>query len=145
MRSIIYRIFGEKYKEQLAGYQFTLTYKLVYLSFIATITLSGFLFSCSNDNAAPDGVLSKAEMTKILTDFYLKEARLNALRVAPDSTQKLMLYFRSQYAEQSGIPDSLVELSYQYYVEHPKDLAEIYDRIIDSLSLMEQLTRGDVP
>ena len=101
------------------------------------------VFSCSNKNDLPKGVLSKEEMAKILTEFYMREARINTIHVSQDSGQNLMQLYRNKYAEQTGIPDSTVELSYQYYLAHPVELGEIYDRIIDSLALKEQRTSID--
>ena len=98
------------------------------------------VFSCSNRKDLPEGVLSKEEMAKILTEFYLREARINTIHVSQDSGQNIMQLYRNKYAEQTGVPDSIVEMSYQYYLANPAELGEIYDRIIDSLALKEQRT-----
>lgn len=134
-----------KIMEKRCGHQTTLTIERIFFSLIATITLSIFLMACNNESKTPEGVLTKAAMTKILTEFYLKEARLNSLHVSQDSIQKLMQYYRFEYAKNTGIPDSVVELSYQYYMEHPKEMSEIYDSVIDTLGLKEQRLNSGGP
>ena len=98
------------------------------------------VFSCSSKNDLPKGVLSKDEMAKILTEFYVKEARINALHLDQDSAKKLMEYYRYKYSGQMGVPDSTIDISYQYYLSHPAEMGEIYDQIIDTLALREQRT-----
>jgi hypothetical protein len=104
---------------------------------LVTIIAFGFS-SCSNKNSAPDGILSKDEMAKVLTDFYLKESKITGLHLSQDSALVLFEYYRSKYVEETSIPDSVIDQSYQYYLERPKEMGEIYDRIIDSLALKEQ-------
>jgi hypothetical protein len=77
-------------------------------------------------------------MAKVLTDFYLKESKITGLHLSQDSALVLFEYYRSKYVEETSIPDSVIDQSYQYYLERPKEMGEIYDRIIDSLALKEQ-------
>ena len=77
-------------------------------------------------------------MARALTQFYLTEAKINNLHVGQDSSLVLFKYFRERYAEQNHFADSVIDKSYRYYLDHPKDLNDIYDIIIDSLVLKEQ-------
>ena len=77
-------------------------------------------------------------MTVMLTEFYLKEAKINQLGLPNDSAVLIFEYFKEKYASEVGKPDSVFQLSYQYYVDHPIELNKIYDRVIDSLTLSEQ-------
>jgi hypothetical protein len=124
-----------------SGLSVSIPGRVLYLIITGFFIMS--ILSCSNKNDVPDGILSKEEMAQILTEFYLKEARVNNIHVSQDSSRKLMEYYRFKYAEQTGIPDSIVEASYQYYLSHPVALGEIYDRVIDSLALKEQRTSID--
>ena len=94
------------------------------------------LISCSEKT--PEGILSRKEMAKTLTEFYLKESKINSLHVGHDSAMVLFQYFKQQYSEQNHLGDSVIDKSYRYYLDHPRELDEIYDIIIDSLSLKEQ-------
>ena len=79
-------------------------------------------------------------MTKILLEFYVKEARIKLLYVPNDSASKLFQYYRKRYVAQNNISDSILDLSYQYYLENPVEMTEIYNRLIDSLSIAQHKT-----
>lgn len=108
------------------------------------LLVNGLLSSCSTKTDKPADILSKDEMAKALTEFYVKEAKINAFPISHDSALILMEYYRQKYALQNGKNDSSVERSYQYYLGRPDELSEIYDRIIDSLALQEQRINGVV-
>jgi hypothetical protein len=91
----------------------------------------------------PEGVLSKEQMVSVLTEFYQREARFNALGIPVDSAAALMDYYKLKYARQNNLSDSAIDFSYQYYMNNPKLLSEIYDQVIDSLALREQ--KADIP
>jgi hypothetical protein len=110
---------------------------------IALILTIGFFISCSNKTSAPEGILSQDEMAKVMTEFYLKESKINSLHLNQDSAVVLFQYYRQAYAKENNLPDSVIERSYQYYLNNPLELSGIYDRIIDSLALKEQ--RATVP
>ena len=93
--------------------------------------------SCS-PSSPPEGILSKAEMAKAMTEFYLKESKITAMRISSDSALVLFKYYKQQYSQENNFSDSTLENSYQYYLSNPTELSEIYDRIIDSLALKEQ-------
>jgi len=83
-------------------------------------------------------VLSHARMAELLTDFYLKEAVLQKSGVNTDSALTIMTHLRSAFAGQHGMADSVIDISFRYYLAHPQELDAIYETVIDSLSLREQ-------
>lgn len=111
-------------------------------TFFAIPILASLVMACSPSEDKPAAVLTHEEMTKVLTDFYLKEARVNSLMVEPDSAKTIFKRFRKQYAEKSGISDSVIDISYQYYLSRPQELNDIYNRVIDSLSLAHHKVGG---
>jgi hypothetical protein len=110
-----------------------ITRKLVYLSCCLAAVL---VLSCGEKR--PDGILTKDQMVSALTDFYLKEAKLNTLGFPPDSTTTLMEYYKDEYSRGKRFADTTLDASYQYYLNKPLELSIIYDRVIDSLALREQ-------
>lgn len=96
-----------------------------------------FSGGCSVEDK-PAGVLTKDQMVVMFREYYLREARLKEGRVTEDSAVILFTRFRQDALAHTGIPDSLVERSMHYYLARPAELNEIYDRLIDSLSLQEQ-------
>ena len=52
-----------------------------------------------------------------------------------------MKYFKpaeQKLLAREGVSDSIMRITYQYYIERPKEFEKIYDSVIDSLSLLEQ-------
>ena len=87
---------------------------------------------------APSGVLDKDQMAALLTDFYLKEARMKAGNITVDSAVLLFTRLREQYAGTHGFPNSVIDASFEHYLNHPVEMDQVFDRVIDSLSLREQ-------
>jgi len=92
----------------------------------------------------PAKLLSKEEVTSLLVQFHLLEARVESSRLAPDSARAL---FQSQerdilWHHNLQEDDSVFQHSYRYYAAHNKDLDEIYTAVIDSLTLQEQRLKG---
>jgi hypothetical protein len=83
-------------------------------------------------------ILSHARMAEMLTDFYLKESVLQKSGVNTDSALTIMTHLRSAFAGQHGMADSVIDISFRYYLAHPQELDAIYETVIDSLSLREQ-------
>ena len=109
--------------------------ELRYTIFILIIV---FFASCSKKTETPKGILSKDEMANVLIDFYVKESKINSLRINQDSALVLFQYYRQKRAAENNLTDSIIDKSYRYYLKQPAELTQIYDRIIDSLALKEQ-------
>ncbi len=94
-------------------------------------------FSCAQDKR-PEGVLSPEEMSKIMVELYLAEARLNTRSIMRDSATRLFRPFEERFLREQGLADSTLNNSYQYYFDHADELEKIYDSVIDTLTLREQ-------
>lgn len=101
------------------------------------IFLAGVASSCET-GSRPQGVLSKAELADYLVEMYVAEARMTGLSVVADSSKKLFQPFEEALMKKSGISDSVMRITYRYYVDNPTELEEVYDVVIDTLSLREQ-------
>ena len=113
--------------------RFMITRKLVFLGCCLAALL---VLSCGEKR--PEGILSKDQMVSALTDFYLKEARVNTLGLLTDSAATLLQYHKDEYARGKNFTDTALDVSYQYYLNRPLVLSAIYDQVIDSLVLREQ-------
>jgi len=83
--------------------------------------------------------LDKDQMAELIMDLYLKEARMKeASDITTDSSVLLFTHLRRQYATSHRFPDSLIDASFAWYLDRPREMDEVYDRVIDSLSLREQ-------
>ncbi|MFM7194087.1 MAG: DUF4296 domain-containing protein [Bacteroidota bacterium] len=106
-------------------------------SFLLSILMMVLLLAACSSKA-PSGVLDKDQMAELLTEFYLKEARMKAGNVTVDSAVLLFTRLRGQYAGSHGFPDSVIDASFEHYLNHPVEMDQVFDRVIDSLSLREQ-------
>ena len=86
----------------------------------------------------PAGILTKEQYAAFLIDVYLAEARFGQLQISPDSAMRLYLAHEPELHARNGVTDSIVKLTYEYYVSHPTELQEVYTAVIDTLSLREQ-------
>lgn len=106
---------------------------------IAMLLVVG-LASCKTDEIPP-GVLDKVTFAEVLVDMYVSEARLTNLPLQPDSSIKLVRPFEEAILLKKGISDSIMRITYAYYVAHPIELEEAYDIAIDTMSLREQKSK----
>ncbi len=101
------------------------------------IFLASVATSCEKENK-PQGVLTKEELVEFLVEMYVAEARMTGISIVTDSSKKLFRPFEEALLEKKGISDSVMNITYRYYVNHPVELEEVYDVVIDTLSLREQ-------
>ena len=89
--------------------------------------------------------LSRDEMVNLMMEIYLAEARASLVPAARDSSYRLFVAYQDSILQRRSVSDTTLRKAYAYYLEHPAELEAIYDAIIDSLSLKEQLLRGSPP
>jgi len=94
-------------------------------------------FSCGEEEPRKD-ILSQDQLTKIMIELYLGEARLSNSVIAYDSGRKLFIPYEESVLKKYGVADSTLKKTYQYYFDHPTELEKIYEIVIDSLSLRER-------
>lgn len=109
-----------------------------YIGLVFFIALA--LSSCQKEKRPAD-VLAPEELSKLMVDLYLAEARMTGQNIATDSALKFFIPFEEKLKLKHGVGDSIIRKSYQYYVAHPEQLEKIYDSVIDTLSLREQRER----
>jgi Domain of unknown function (DUF4296) len=100
--------------------------------------------SCKKEEKATS-ILSKEEMVAIMVNVYLAEARLNSSLIVRDSARQIFKPYEDKLLLEKGIQDSVLKKSYLYYLEHTKELEQIYDVVIDTLALREQKANTKPP
>lgn len=100
--------------------------------------------SCGN-KGRPAGVMSKEDYAAFLVDVYLTEAKFSQLQVPGDSAMRLYLSYEPELLARNDVTDSIVKLTYEYYVSHPQDMQEVYAAVVDTLSLREQKANQTTP
>jgi len=111
--------------------------KIPALIIIWSLMTGVICFSCRKEETNKD-ILSQDQLTKIMIDLYLGEARLTNSALAYDSGRKLFMPYEESVLKKYGVPDSTLKKTYQYYFDHPTELEKIYEIVIDSLNLRER-------
>lgn len=101
-------------------------------------------FSCDKEEA-PKDILPQDQLTQIMIDLYLGEAKLSNYSLPYDTSRKLFIPYEESVLKKHGVSDSTLYKTYQYYFDHPKELEKLYEIVIDSLSLRERKASGTPP
>lgn len=96
-----------------------------------------FVVACSSDNLEK-GYLSKDEMALVMLDLYEAEVYMSINQSSVPNTE-LYPILRDEALEKHRITDSVFNANMEYYLLHPKLLNEVYDIIIDSVKLRQQV------
>ena len=107
--------------------------KLIYIIAILTIV------SCSGKEERPKGVIPPEKMALILTDIYFTEYKVVNIGLKQDSAKLVFRHYELKIFEDYNTNDSIYKESFKYYLEHPDKLESIYDIVIDSVSLRDQV------
>lgn len=97
------------------------------------LTASG----CTSDQK-PRDLLPKSEMVSAMAELYLAEQKLSTVGVPRDSIVLIMNEMSKSILDKMGTADSVFKRSFDYYMQHPAEMEEIYTVLIDSLNLREQ-------
>jgi len=89
-------------------------------------------------NKKPKEVLTQAQLSALIVEVYLAESKLDAIAKPKDTTIKYFIPFEEKLLQRLGIPDSVLKKTYSYYIANPKELEQVYDSVIDTLTLREQ-------
>ena len=98
-------------------------------------------FGCDQKRTIPDGILKQEQMVSLEIEFQLLESRLKVLNLTNDSATVLFEHYRNEILEKEEVELEVYERSYRYYMEDIELMDEIYEVVIDSLSLKERLTQ----
>lgn len=107
--------------------------KIVVFAFLLVYGLS----ACKTD-IKPPGVMEQGKLAELLVDMYAGEARMSGIPIMSDSAYKLFSPFEEKLLQKKGISDSVMKITFRYYVDHPVELEQVYDVVIDTLSLREK-------
>ncbi|MGC1241385.1 MAG: DUF4296 domain-containing protein [Chryseosolibacter sp.] len=100
---------------------------------LATVAM---VISCGEK--APEDILSRAEMVQIMEELYIAEEKVNQLGVSRDSSVRVATLMGQKVFENAAVTDTVFRKSFDYYMEHPREMELIYTALVDTLQLREQ-------
>jgi len=86
----------------------------------------------------PKDIIPKDKMTNILLDVYIGEGKISALSVKRDSSLAIFDVYEGRIFEKHQVERETYKKSLSYYYDHPMELEEIYNSVMDSLNVKEQ-------
>lgn len=116
--------------------------KRLFLMAIGLITLA-----CSQQEEklqVPAAIVSPDTMLRVLTDIHLAEgARVGSRVVGSDSLNIKDYYFHiwNRY----GISQKEFRESFRFYAKHPEEISGMYQKMLDSLSVIEANLENSQP
>lgn len=107
---------------------------------LSTILLLAVLIgACSEKEKTPADVLSKQQMTRVLIQVHLLEAKVGRLGLTHDSAKQVYNHLHYLMLEKEGIDSAAFTKSFDYYSLNHAQFTKIYNAVVDSL--IEQETR----
>lgn len=116
-----------------------LSIKMRKLSYIIAILI---IVSCSGKEERPKGIIPPEKMAVILSDIYLAEFKASKIGLKQDSSKIVLRHYELKIFEDHNTNDSIYKESFKYYLEHPDQLEKIYDIVIDTVSLRNQVNNA---
>ncbi len=84
-------------------------------------------------------LLTKEQMVAFLIDSHLIEGTLQTIKIDKDSLKLIFLDMEKELYQKHDIDSEQFIQSYHFYLQEVDQLSEIYEAVIDSLSLREKM------
>lgn len=107
---------------------------LLMLSILITLSCNA---GKSEIQKAPSDLLNRKQMSAILTDIHLAEARIGSLNVFGDSLIQANLDHYAIVFEKNKSKQEQFRESYYYYLSVPSELDSIYMDVLNNLTILQ--------
>ena len=100
--------------------------------------------ACLSKEKPPQGVLHSDKMVAILVDIHIAEARANRIQLRSyDSIQAYYKKLEANVYQKHKVDSVTYRKSFRYYMDHMKQMDEIYTAVVDSLNVREKVGKLD--
>ncbi len=112
-----------------------MAFPMANLKFFWIILLIMVACKASEEKARPAHILSQEEMIPVMMDIHLAETMIDFKKLKGTDTSKIMLAsWYQQLFEKYEISDTIFYDSFNYYLENPAELNEIYEALLEELN-----------
>ncbi len=91
------------------------------------------LAACSTVEERPADLLPQDKFTQVLLEGQLIEARVNHEQVIDKFTKVPVLQYYTEMFKEQGVTEEQFKTTYQWYVDHPAELKDIYNEVLTGL------------
>ncbi len=107
---------------------------------LSIILLLAVLFGdCSGKQEIPKDILDKKQMTSLLIQVHLLEAKVARLGLMADTAKQVYDHFQRLMLKEAGVDSAVFARSFAYYSDNPQHFKKVYNAVVDSL--MERESR----
>jgi hypothetical protein len=107
------------------------------LAIVLAAGLIVFASSCGKPKKPP-GILGERELSDLIVEMYVAEARLSIMAKPADTSAAYFQPFEEAFLKRKKLSRKVLKETYRYYLDHPSEFEKIYDTVIDTLSLRER-------
>lgn len=109
--------------------------KLIILMLIAVFTSCGFFRAPGKDNC--DKILSREQMTDILTDIYILEAYMRDIRLPSSAADDSAKVFYRALFNKHDVEFEVFQKALDCYLLDRREMEHIHEQILSDLSIKE--------
>ncbi len=96
------------------------------------------LLACAGEEGIPENVMNKEQFIAVMVDVHIVEATAQLRQVkTKDDLAKAVLTDYQEAFEQHNITEEAFKQSFEYYLDHPKLLHEVYEEVFNELTRMQ--------
>lgn len=110
--------------------------------FILVLLLFAFMSCEESVVPKPEKLIKRKQMIEMLADIHLAEATYTRMRYDSAMKQSKSADFYYSVLNKYNTPDSVFEQSFVYYASTPKSFEEMYRKVMNKLSALEQEYSG---
>jgi Domain of unknown function (DUF4296) len=114
-----------------------LTKGMKHRAILLLVAIMVFFQGCHREKKV-NGLIDKQRLAGLIIEMYVGEAKLGMIKIPKDSAMKLFHPFEKSVMERDKISEKDLKETYRYYLDHPIEFEEVYDIVMDTLSLREK-------
>ena len=92
----------------------------------------------SQNNTPPANVLTTTEMTAVIMDLYIAEAKTMKTKAQSDTTLAVYQIYKDAVYKKHKLDTATFNRSFRWYTSHTEMMDKVYQEVVDSLGLREE-------
>ncbi len=108
--------------------------------FLPVLVIVSACSSCSGSDPISEDIIPHDQMTVLLAEIHLLEAKIQNLNIRSyDSAKVVYNHYEKLLFEDFNITQDQYKRSFTYYVDRTDEFKKVYDAVVDTLMQREKL------